>query len=778
MLTGIVDWRKTATHLWRPFLLLAALLLASGAARAATQPVVVNGTSYQNLAAAAAAIRTAAAATVQINANQATVGTGAGYAWNLVPAAPNTGYTNLAITGGSSMRTLGPTGTGTRGLMEIGTITGTGNLTNLRFQNGTITNTAAAGGVDSDIIRGAGLHVYDLQGTINLTNITALNNTIDMRSSSAVANPYIGANGAGIYIDGRDLTYGNVAQGTAAFNNVTISGNRVATTNTVASDSSANGGGALINSVESFSFTNGTVANNSASATRADHAHGGGMSLEYSIGTPSAVLSDVTITGNTARLTNADGVTNAGNYSRGGGVMVYKSDETARAGFTAEDAVFSNNQAIVDGTTAAGHTATASGGAIDFFGNISGTFTDVTFTNNSAQALAAGANALGGAFAHDSGAGDARFERATFERNTVTATGAAMGGAIYHQNGTLEIIDTAIRDNTVTGATAFGGGIYIDAPFGDSMVRLSATAGNTTVISGNTANGVADGIYFGQYTGNAPQNSTLMVEGTGRTMLLDPVTVNVDGNFTMNTTSSDLHWDQANVWRADTATLALNNSTTRLGANFSLDTSQSAAENVMFGSSTILFAAARDRDSAIFNFSDAASYFGNAMLGVDTERQLIDLSGTYLIAENEIDTYLTADAASVSDIYTQGGSTYADVDAASPYADAIASAGANVQNAAAALNQLVSDRLLISDQDFARIRRNFASTVPQLAADQAGVAVDISTRFAEDAVRIGLRKPFFESRYNYGASPYRGTGRRYAGLSADQALASMIGSYH
>lgn len=197
MNTGLLDCRKTASQLWRPLVLLAALLLVSGAVRAATQPVVVDGTGYQDLAAAANAA-TGPAHSVQINVNQGVVGSGTRYAWNFTPSTAD--YTSLAITGGSSVRILGPSGAGTRGLMEIGTITGTGNLTNLRFQNGNITNTGATGGLDSETIRGAGLHVYDLQGAINLTNITAQNNTIDMRTNSAGANPYIGANGAGIYI--------------------------------------------------------------------------------------------------------------------------------------------------------------------------------------------------------------------------------------------------------------------------------------------------------------------------------------------------------------------------------------------------------------------------------------------------------------------------------------------------------------------------------------------------------------------------------------------------
>ena len=366
----------------------------------------------------------------------------------------------------------------------------------------------------------------------------------------------------------------------------------------------------------------------------------------------------------------------------------------------------------------------------------------------------------------------------TFEENHIQAT--ATGEVVQQTSGAY---------NGTAKAYALGGAIFVDNIWG-SQLNLIADGGNV-LISGNTANGAPSGIYFGRaffdidtsYFYDSDVSSTLNITATNigdKVLLYDPVTIEAyntaeDAAFAMNIKSGlgEFVWGGKNVFDAvGGSTLTFENgSATMLAHDFTLTTTP----NVMYrtgsandayattGVSTnplvvnisdakLGFDVARDPNLAMFDFTNASNIntagswsFDSVDLHVNsyahTSRQLLDTKQKYLIADG-IDNGDRDASTSIGiglDI-TQNNQLWTDlITYKSPYSDLIAE-NRNSESASEALNEVVKDINLVSDDEFDLIIKNINAVTPEYALSQADALLRTTWRIADWAAYDGFRR--------------------------------------
>lgn len=220
---------------------------------------------------------------------------------------------------------------------------------------------------------------------------------------------------------------------------------------------------------------------------------------------------------------------------------------------------------------------------------------------------------------------------------------------------------------------------------------------------------------------------------------------------------------------------------------------------------SLAFDAARNPGAALFDFSGSTKgtfTTNNATLGMDVSRQLLSVApGTaYLIAAGFSDTsnanltpgdHITGFDASRSGQVWANSSGYA-----SPYQRTINS-WRNLSAAAPSLQRLLSERFLVSDENFAAIAGDLANATPDAVLNQASVAMGNAAFAANAALRMAFAEPkaagrtlsaYQDHSQNAGGSlgdivtasggPLRWAPRVWGGYIGNFARADSHGGYH
>ncbi|MCC8190703.1 MAG: autotransporter outer membrane beta-barrel domain-containing protein, partial [Planctomycetes bacterium] len=338
------------------------------------------------------------------------------------------------------------------------------------------------------------------------TNMTISDNSITITGSTDVA-----AFGGGAFIDATNYDTDptkNKAGGSVVFSDVYFTDNSVTVTGSGTDTSSTFGGGVRIKGAVSFTYTGGTVSDNSIETINGSHAAGGGISIDdYSI---YARLNSVEITGNTATVTGS-GISNT-SRAMGGGLYAYHEGNGNGDDYTDEDSTYyeetdfltlyisggniSENRAVANGTG-----TEAWGGGVYVNGHVLGTISGVEIADNVASSDTG--NAYGGGVVYT----PFDFERtsdqeelyltitgSTITGNVADASAAtadsAFGGGIFNA-GTMNITSSEVTGNYAKGSdNSYGGGIY------------SSEDGNLTITSSTIDGNVAQsGLIPDGYTG-------------------------------------------------------------------------------------------------------------------------------------------------------------------------------------------------------------------------------------------------------------------------------------
>jgi hypothetical protein len=300
---------------------------------------------------------------------------------------------------------------------------------------------AAGGGIDN-------------WGTLTLTNSTVSNNSLG--TAAGLSNVASEAEGAGIHSRIGALTISNSA----------ISGNR-------ASASAPNGrfadSGALFLAGGTLTMSNTSVVDNSATLAAGLPSsvnvgvHAGAM--HFSQNAQAATVSNTTISGNAATMTNSVGDSFADSAGLHTDIDVSVNEHLV----TLSNDVIANNH--VTSTTVGGSSGNADGGS--GAGEISGTLNNIRLTGNTVDVRSAtgSASCEGGASVFDGGS----FTNSLIGDNHVHVS-APGGSATVQGGGIFVAVSLTLRNSTVNGNTgdasgasgsARGGGIFDAAfPFG------------------------------------------------------------------------------------------------------------------------------------------------------------------------------------------------------------------------------------------------------------------------------------------------------------------------
>ncbi len=236
--------------------------------------------------------------------------------------------------------------------------------------------------------------------------------------------------GGGIYLEGLSTLHLSQSQ---------ILSNQAINTNTLG----ANGGGIYAHNCESLTLTNTHVDSNLASAT-GDRAFGGGVSA--------VLCHSITVENSTFdQNQSTTAVTDKGAY--GGGFFASGNDMV-----TITSSTFSNNEAIHTGT-ATSTSSDAYGGGVYIYGKLANIL-NTTISGNKSQAKD---DAYGGGFFTKLDS-TINISHSTLADNQATGSNA-YGGGISHFpadstgtiSGTINIINTLLVDNTVSGTTTSKG---------------------------------------------------------------------------------------------------------------------------------------------------------------------------------------------------------------------------------------------------------------------------------------------------------------------------------
>jgi hypothetical protein len=293
----------------------------------------------------------------------------------------------------------------------------------------------------------------DNWGTLTLTNSTVSNNRVGtVAELSDVASD---AEGAGIYSTIGALTISNSA----------ISGNR-------ASASAPNGrfadSGALFLAGGTLTMSNSSVTNNSATLA-AGFPSGVNMgvhagAIHFSQNAQAATLTNTTISGNAATMTNSVGDSAADSAGLHTDIDVSVNEHLV----TLSNDVIANNH--VTSTTVGGSSGNADGSS--GAGEISGTLTNIRLTGNTVDASSAAGKASGEG-------GGTHFDGGTITNSLVTDNhvhvSSPLGDVAARGGGVDAAVGATLRNTTVSGntvdasgksGTVRGGGVF-DAAFPD-----------------------------------------------------------------------------------------------------------------------------------------------------------------------------------------------------------------------------------------------------------------------------------------------------------------------
>jgi hypothetical protein len=319
----------------------------------------------------------------------------------------------------------------------------------------------------------------DNWGTLTLTNSTVSNNSVG--TAAGLSDVASDAEGAGIHSTIGALT----------INNSAISGNR-------ASASAPNGrfadSGALFLDGGTLTMSNSSVTNNSATLTAAFPSsvdmgvHAG--AIHFSQNAQAATVSNTTIAGNAATMTNSVGDSFADSAGLHTDIDVSVNNHLV----TLSNDVIANNH--VTSTTVGGSSGNADGSS--GAGELSGTFSNIRLTGNTVDVRSAtgSASGEGGASVFDGGS----FTNSLIGDNRVHVS-APGGSATVQGGGIFVAVSLTLRNSTVNGnrgdasgasGSAKGGGIFdVAFPFGPDGPPGGPLVLQTSNVTGNLLSGGA-----------------------------------------------------------------------------------------------------------------------------------------------------------------------------------------------------------------------------------------------------------------------------------------------
>ena len=345
-------------------------------------------------------------------------------------------------------------------------------------------------------VRASGGRWIDNWGTLTLSNSTVSNNRVG--TATGLSDVASDAEGAGIHSTIGALTISNSA----------ISGNR-------ASASAPNGrfadSGALFLAGGTLTMSNSSVTNNSAMVAAAFPSsvgvgvHAG--AIHFSGNAQAATVSNTTISGNEATMTNSVGDSVAESAALHTDIDVSVNEHLV----TLSNDVIANNH-VTSTTVGSSGNADGSSGA----GEISGTLSNVRVTGNTVDVRSAtgSANGEGGATVFDGGS-----ITNSLVSDSHVHVSAPGGSATLEGGGIFVAVSLTLRNSTVSGNTgdasgasgsARGGGIFdIAFPFGTDgppggplVLQNSKLTENVLTAPGLTPQG------GGLYIQNEPLTST------------------------------------------------------------------------------------------------------------------------------------------------------------------------------------------------------------------------------------------------------------------------------
>lgn len=533
---------RAKQSLFVAFLAIAAATIAAGRASAATLTVCPSGCAFTQIAPALSAASNGD--TISIGAGTYDGGLAVDKSVKLVGA----GSGRTTISGGGPVVTIGSHATTTEPSVTVAGLTISGGITQSSWQTGAGVGVIARGGgveippnavfsggatvaISNSVITGnrvaptatgpfgppcpdgnpcpfAGAFGggIDNWGTLTLENTTVSNNRIG--TAAGLSNVASDAEGAGIHSD----------LGTLTISNSVIVGNR-------ASASAPNGrfadSGALFLDSGALKMSNTSVTDNSASLAAAFPSSVelgvNAGAIHVSNQAQSATISNSTISGNAATMTNSVGDAVAGSGGLHTDIDVSENSNL----FALNNDVIANNR--VTSTTIGGSSGNADGSS--GAGEISGTMSNIRLTGNAVEVSAANGDATGegGATVFDGGtitngivaenqirvasahgsasvkgggvfaAVDLTLRNTPVTRNAGSVTGAsgsALGGGIYDvafpfgqdgpPGGPLVLQNSAVTANALTGSAAItlqGGGLYL---LGEPLTRTNSTIAQNT----------------------------------------------------------------------------------------------------------------------------------------------------------------------------------------------------------------------------------------------------------------------------------------------------------
>ncbi len=302
-------------------------------------------------------------------------------------------------------------------------------------------------------------------------------------------------------VDGTGLGGGGIYNaGTLTLTNVTVSGNQSGTTGggvsnrlgtttvtggTIANNSAANAGGGLYNRSGNVTIASSTVSGNSSTAD-ADPAVGGGIASHAIEANTSLVLTQVTVTGNSAEGVGGGGIDNSASSNRVATVQI------------------SDSQIEFNAANGADHTEGLGGGIQNsFFRGTANASANLTIERSTLRHNTAvdGGGISNGIDLPSNLIATLTLLRSAVYGNTTSGTGFVVGsgGGIYNVNGVATIANSTISGNVAGGSggptdfSGHGGGILAVALNGPSTVSLinSTVAFNTAATRGGGVAGLA-----------------------------------------------------------------------------------------------------------------------------------------------------------------------------------------------------------------------------------------------------------------------------------------------
>ena len=209
------------------------------------------------------------------------------------------------------------------------------------------------------------------------------------------------------------------------------------------------------------------------------------------------------------------------------------------------------------------------GGAIKADG-IDVTLTDCDFKGNSVNTTQSGRTGYGGAVWVK---GDLEVNGGSFVDNSATAAGKAYGGAIAHQNGTLDINNTVFENNS---AKTYGAAIYAtgsEVTIEGSTFKNHAAGNGVIYATGNSTVTLGDGNVFENNdiaSANVQAGATLTLEGTNTFQNNKSNDLVIRGNVTFaegSTTVFDAEKGSQNIGMYSTGKVVLEEGSTVTAGN-------------------------------------------------------------------------------------------------------------------------------------------------------------------------------------------------------------------